>query len=68
MYRKLDGGRSLGQLEEFAEETVRALVDYFDVIGLEIEDIPTTSRFGRSDNVCHDRFEISMKGETQIIE
>jgi hypothetical protein len=35
------------------EEIVRTLVDYFDVIGVEIADIPTTSRFGRMD-VSHD--------------
>ena len=29
-------------------------MDHVDVIGLEIEDIPTTGRFGRANNVCHD--------------
>jgi hypothetical protein len=37
-----------------AEELVRTLVDYVDVIGHKIEHIPTTSRFGRADEVCHD--------------
>jgi hypothetical protein len=40
--------------KRIAEELMRILVDYVDVIGHEIEDIPTTSRFSKADEVCHD--------------
>ena len=44
----------MGYLEE---ECLRTLADCFDVIGLRIADVPTTRRFGRTDDVCHDRFD-----------
>lgn len=40
-----------------AEELVRTSADYFDVIGLEIKGSPTISRFGKTGNVCHDKFD-----------
>jgi hypothetical protein len=40
--------------KRIAEELVGTLVDYVDVIGHEIEDIPMTSRFSRADEVCHE--------------
>jgi hypothetical protein len=40
--------------KRIAEELVRTLVDYVDVIGHEIEGIPTTSGFSRADEVRHD--------------